>query len=75
MSRIEYNSTKIAEFEKAINQSKVTVQEIRDTVKDCSKKTIGMQEKKLEAALYTKEMTAFRESLQTLSFALKDNFS
>ena len=42
MSRIEYNSTKIAEFEKAINQSKVTVQEIRDTVKDCSKKTIGM---------------------------------
>lgn len=75
LSRIEYNSSKIAEFEKAINQNKTFIQDIRDSVKECTKQTVEMQERKLNASIYNKELTIFRDQFQALSFALKDNFS
>ena len=34
-----------------------------------------MQERKLNASIYNKELTIFRDQFQALSFALKDNFS
>ena len=75
LSRIEYNSSKIAEFEKSINQNKAFIQDIRDSVKECTKQTVEMQERKLNASIYNKELTIFRDQFQALSFALKDNFS
>jgi hypothetical protein len=75
LSRIEYNSSKIIDFEKDIKQNTIKIQDIRDSVKENTKLCVDMKEKKLDATLYKTELTQFRDQFTTVKFAVKDNFS